>query len=134
MSTPPKLTMQERIDGGKKAYQTFVSEMQAQPDYEQNKQAAKDEIEKDLAKGRVSDFETFMAEKMQNPEFAEAVNQKQAELDLYLKEDKESLMLGQVKNLLNYLLMNGRTEFLQIYQTVSLMSLNKPLRGVISRI
>lgn len=40
-----KLTMQERIEGGKKAYQAFVSEMQAQPDYEKNKQAARDEIE-----------------------------------------------------------------------------------------
>lgn len=39
-----KLTLQERIEGGKKAYQSFVAEMQAQPDYEKNKQAAKEEI------------------------------------------------------------------------------------------
>lgn len=45
-------------------------------------------------KGRVTNFENFMNEKMSNPEFAEAVNQKQAELDVYLKEERRKLDAG----------------------------------------
>lgn len=35
-----------------------------------------------------------MNEKMSNPEFAEAVNQKQIELDVYLKEEQRKLDAG----------------------------------------
>lgn len=73
-------------------FDDYLQERLRNPELEKaNKKVSPSHNKQASNQSRVTNFENFISSKMSNPEFAEAVNQKQAELGLYLKEERGKL-------------------------------------------